>query len=1398
MKKRFISKSLIAKIALVLVIILLFEFSVSEPVHAASLGGQLLNPVVNLVVYLADGVLSILQGALTKIDTTFNYIDITGQKKSWWVALGAIGLGILLVAGAVALSVVTAGAAVPAIVGSIAGTAATGLAGAGLTAALAGGVYLAVYPRFGEKIDAVVFGNSFVYSNIYITPETILKNQIQLFNVNYFETIADSDVDDTVSLSNTLRKVVSQAYTTIRDIALVAMLIVIIYIAIRMLLALTPKEKSRYKESAVNCIIGVILIVLMHYIMSISVTGLEMITNSISITNQVYSISESEVNNFLASNQDAYNNAISGVSLEIVGDQLYDAVEDPDSSGTSMYEGIILQNNGGDKTAYVKASNFTEQARYMAQKLYTLNDEDETVETWEHIGWAFVYIMLVILTLAFVLMYTKRTLYMAALTMFAPIVGVMYPINRANGSRAQTLNLWFKEYIGNLVIQPMHLFLYTIFIGSAMAMAINNPVYVIIAIMGLVFVENLLKDLLGIQDTRMGGLGRSLQDTVRAIKTTERATTKVARDVGRAVSRGTHALGTGIVAGTGYVAARKKQGSGTEETENGEETITAPRVQQPPALSGANNQTPSIASAQDPLALGDSLNSNPAQQLQIEQQAQQQTQQQAQPVRLEKPQSGRIDEAATMRNYMNAGFGENAYGHYFNPRTNMFDPNYNPLEDPEFQVFKDFGRSPAIPINEAETMKNYMNAGFGQNANGHYFNPKTGKYDPTYNPLEDENFQVLKGTDEPQGKQLPAEIGMQNMDARYEQNTNGKYINPNIIDLDDSNALGENRNIGVNVREDPAGILDSDTISMVNNLNGNRDTFSVINGTGGENRETIVRTDGERNVYQNNDDNSLYRLERTNGSNGKDPMAMQMAAGGDNSSYMNNESGGIPRSIVDIDTLIEDKADFTNSTSASNNLGARSSNNSGTRAYGSSGGSRSVLDRNNSNTSFSDTSSNIRNEWEVLDGGLSNNANIGMMNDAQSDISANSGNVRIDKSSGNSDASVRTNSRGRKTTSSRTSGTNTIQIDNENSNTNSSQDIPRLDSSEYEVIQPENQTISIDNNTNTQNNSSSRNNTTSRSSSRRTKNASVNVDTDSQQFHRLTSDEYDIIPPGVDINIGSESGSTSTRTNTRSSESSRESTTRRTNKVNLEKPTRAENTQRENTATSDYSNNTTSGSSVDSNNNAQSTTSSNNTSTESGSQGNNSNYQVLEKVVRGVQKGMDVAGTAMDRTTGVVGAATEGVIDAALNAVSGNPAGTAGAVAGAATGVVGAVTGAPRRTSGSSSSSKSTSSSQSNSRQDPKEQTIINAGLSEQDAKAVKNACERYGINDDRNMAEIGKVWKKVSAGDKGKIFEISYTLIQLKVNSGSQDDADRLINTYDIGSSTKSALSKMYDKLHR
>ena len=75
---------------------------------------------------------------------------------------------------------------------------------------------------------------------------------------------------------------------------------------------------------------------------------------------------------------------------------------------------------------------------------------------------------------------TLKSKSFAFLTLISPLVALTYCIDKINDGQAQGFNRWLKEYIFNLLIQPMHLILYMILIGSAMRFAANNIFYVVI------------------------------------------------------------------------------------------------------------------------------------------------------------------------------------------------------------------------------------------------------------------------------------------------------------------------------------------------------------------------------------------------------------------------------------------------------------------------------------------------------------------------------------------------------------------------------------------------------------------------------------------------------------------------------------------------------------------------------------------------------------------------------------------------------------------------------------------------------------------------------------------------------------------------------------------------------
>ena len=57
--------------------------------------------------------------------------------------------------------------------------------------------------------------------------------------------------------------------------------------------------------------------------------------------------------------------------------------------------------------------------------------------------------------------------------------------------------MWFKEYVFNLIIQPFHLLLYTILVGTAINLATESLIYAVVAIYFVIPAEKLLRKFFG-------------------------------------------------------------------------------------------------------------------------------------------------------------------------------------------------------------------------------------------------------------------------------------------------------------------------------------------------------------------------------------------------------------------------------------------------------------------------------------------------------------------------------------------------------------------------------------------------------------------------------------------------------------------------------------------------------------------------------------------------------------------------------------------------------------------------------------------------------------------------------------------------------------------------------------
>ena len=149
-------------------------------------------------------------------------------------------------------------------------------------------------------------------------------------------------------------------------------------------------------------------------------------------------------------------------------------------------------------------TNYAGKARIELQlgEAYGLSESNALLNM---IGWTIVYVMLIFYTIYFFIVYAKRLIYLAFLTMIAPLICFMYPIDKIKDGQSQTLDMWLKEYLFNVLLQPLHLLLYTILIGSAQALADTNIIYVVVAIGFLLPAEKFFRKMFGFEKSATAG-----------------------------------------------------------------------------------------------------------------------------------------------------------------------------------------------------------------------------------------------------------------------------------------------------------------------------------------------------------------------------------------------------------------------------------------------------------------------------------------------------------------------------------------------------------------------------------------------------------------------------------------------------------------------------------------------------------------------------------------------------------------------------------------------------------------------------------------------------------------------------------------------------------------------------
>lgn len=123
----------------------------------------------------------------------------------------------------------------------------------------------------GSKSDYWISKDKFKYPILQVSPEVIFANKVQLLDANFITEPGNNDylveAQDTSPLSS-LRNIIAGWYVTLRTIAVVGLLSVLIYVGIRIIISSTASDKAKYKQRLVDWVVAFCLLFFMHYIMA--------------------------------------------------------------------------------------------------------------------------------------------------------------------------------------------------------------------------------------------------------------------------------------------------------------------------------------------------------------------------------------------------------------------------------------------------------------------------------------------------------------------------------------------------------------------------------------------------------------------------------------------------------------------------------------------------------------------------------------------------------------------------------------------------------------------------------------------------------------------------------------------------------------------------------------------------------------------------------------------------------------------------------------------------------------------------------------------------------------------------------------------------------------------------
>lgn len=284
--------------------------------------------------------------------------------------------------------------------------------------------------------------------------DAIIFNKAGITSIDFFNTSGNETI-------NEIRENIAIWYYILRNLSIVILLGILLYVGIRMAISTVASDQAKYKQMFKNWVVSLALVFVLQYIMIFTI----------------------ECNNVLV---DVLNTARERIQTGTYAD----------GSSESSKEGMDLLNIDPDDNPY---DNALDQIASQAWHVSFTVGVSSTI----------VYVILVGITIIFLIMYIKRMLTVGFLIVISPLITITYSIDKMGDGKSQALNAWLKEFVFNVLIQPFHCIIYLIFSSTAVNLLVEEQTLAsaVLAVCMILFIfkgEKIVRDIFNFRASSLG------------------------------------------------------------------------------------------------------------------------------------------------------------------------------------------------------------------------------------------------------------------------------------------------------------------------------------------------------------------------------------------------------------------------------------------------------------------------------------------------------------------------------------------------------------------------------------------------------------------------------------------------------------------------------------------------------------------------------------------------------------------------------------------------------------------------------------------------------------------------------------------------------------------------------